>query len=185
MTPFFNELFEEVLMKEGGYSNHPYDPGGKTKYGITEAVAREFGYKGPMQDLTLDLAKTIYYRNYFVRPGFERVSEISKPIARELFDTGVNTGVRRASEFLQQSLNVLNRMQKDYRDIKEDGDVGGLTREALTYFLKKRGKQGELVLLRMLEILQGYHYFKLSVNRNTNEEFMYGWISNRISLVPS
>lgn len=42
----FKKAFEKTIIFEGGYSDHPYDPGGKTKYGITESTARSHGYKG-------------------------------------------------------------------------------------------------------------------------------------------
>ena len=57
----FEIAFEKLLKHEGGYSDHAADPGGKTRYGVTEAVAREVGYKGDMRDLSLDLAKRIYF----------------------------------------------------------------------------------------------------------------------------
>ena len=39
----FDQAFNTLLKHEGGFSDHPADPGGKTRYGITEAVAREVG----------------------------------------------------------------------------------------------------------------------------------------------
>ena len=59
----FDEAFELLLGHEGNYSDHPADPGGKTRYGITEAVARDVGYRGDMRDLPLDLAKRVYLEN--------------------------------------------------------------------------------------------------------------------------
>ena len=56
----FERIFDYLLRVEGGYSDDENDKGGKTKYGITEEEARDFGYKGNMQDLTKDFAKNIY-----------------------------------------------------------------------------------------------------------------------------
>ena len=39
----FDNAFSLLLGHEGGFSDHPADPGGKTRYGVTEAVAREAG----------------------------------------------------------------------------------------------------------------------------------------------
>jgi lysozyme family protein len=39
----FDSAFQKVIMVEGGYSDHPSDTGGKTQFGITEAVARANG----------------------------------------------------------------------------------------------------------------------------------------------
>lgn len=47
MTPF-EEALKHTLGIEGEYSDHPSDSGGKTRYGITEAKARAWGYDGPM-----------------------------------------------------------------------------------------------------------------------------------------
>ena len=60
----FNEAFERLLEHEGGYSNHAADKGGKTMYGITEAVARAHGYVGNMRELSADFAKKIYKSSY-------------------------------------------------------------------------------------------------------------------------
>ncbi|BBM39799.1 predicted peptidoglycan domain protein (plasmid) [Leptotrichia hofstadii] len=59
----FERIFDYLLRVEGGYSDDENDKGGKTKYGITEEEARDFGYKGDMQDLTKDFAKNIYLKN--------------------------------------------------------------------------------------------------------------------------
>ena len=53
----FERILDYLLRVEGGYSDDEHDKGGKTKYGITEEEARDFGYKGDMQDLTKDFAK--------------------------------------------------------------------------------------------------------------------------------
>ena len=53
----FDDAIKRVLMHEGGYSDHAADPGGKTMFGITEAVAREVGYRGNMDELPLDYSE--------------------------------------------------------------------------------------------------------------------------------
>ena len=56
----FDTAFAKLLGHEGDFSDHPADPGGATRFGITEAVAREVGYRGDMRELPVDLAKRIY-----------------------------------------------------------------------------------------------------------------------------
>ena len=60
----FDEAFDRLIGHEGGYSDHPSDPGGKTQFGITEAVARAHGFTGDMRTLTRDEAKRIYRVDY-------------------------------------------------------------------------------------------------------------------------
>jgi lysozyme family protein len=45
---YLDIYIEALIGKEGGFSNHPVDKGGPTMYGITEQVARAFGYDGLM-----------------------------------------------------------------------------------------------------------------------------------------
>ena len=49
MTP--DTLIDDLIDREGGYVDHPADRGGRTCFGITEAVARAHGYDGAMRDL--------------------------------------------------------------------------------------------------------------------------------------
>ena len=177
----FDQLFEELIIKEGGYSDHPSDRGGKTQYGITVAVARENGYQGDMRNLTKQQARDIYFKQYWVRPGFAKVATVSPSVAAEMFDTGVNMGTGVAALFLQQSLNVLNRGQKDYNDIAEDRVIGNGTIGALQTYKRLRGTEGEKVLVKCLNGLQFARYFSLALNRQTQEDFMYGWVRTRIS----
>jgi len=107
------ELIDEVIAREGGYSNHPADRGGPTHWGITQAVARANGYVGPMQALPRAQAVAIYRRLYWDQPGYGFVAEQAPAIAAELFDAAVNMGVGTATGFLQRALNARNRNQED------------------------------------------------------------------------
>ena len=173
-------LIDEVIAREGGYSNHHADRGGATNFGITQAVARSQGYSGDMRALPRSLAVAIYRRLYWEKPGYAFVGEIAPLVAEELFDTAVNMGPGTASGFLQRALNALNRNQLDYPDLKLDSVVGAKTLAALGAFLRLHGKAGERVLLKALEALQGERYLALAESRPANEAFLYGWLANRI-----
>lgn len=181
MTPFFEKLFDHIILVEGGYGNHPSDPGGKTKYGITQETARRNDYQGSMRDLPLQKAKEIYWNEYFLRAGLARIADISEPIAAELFDSGVNAGSGRAALWLQQALNVMNKKGELYPDIKEDRAIGPNTAKTLKLYLQKRGADAEKVMLRTLNGLQLAHYFNLCREGMKFEDFMYGWVRTRIS----
>ncbi|MNM79477.1 putative Peptidoglycan domain protein [compost metagenome] len=85
-----------------------------------------------------------------------------------------------ASRFLQRALNWFNRGGLDYQDLTVDGHIGPATLSALDGFLRVRKTQGELVLLRALNALQGARYGELVENRAKDEEFIFGWFLNRV-----
>jgi lysozyme family protein len=175
-------IIEAVIGHEGGYSNNPNDPGGATMWGITERVARANGYVGAMQDLPRETAKDIYFTQYVKKPGFASVMPLSQVIAAELVDTGVNMGPAVASIFLQRALNALNGQARYYPDIPVDGDVGPATVAALKSFLAKRGPRAEHVMLQALNVLQGEGYIERAEKRPASEDFLFGWLDNRVSL---
>jgi lysozyme family protein len=176
-----DQLVDGLIEREGGYVNHPADKGGPTCFGITEAIARAHGFRGPMRQLPRNEAATIYRRLYWLRPHFDEIARRSARLAGELFDTGVNMGPAVAVTFLQRALTALNRNGKDYRDLAPDGRVGEQTLAALDAFFKTRGQRnGETVLLRALEALQGERYLRLAERRPANEAFLYGWLANRV-----
>lgn len=177
------DLIDEVILKEGGYSNHPSDRGGETMYGITIEVARKYGYTDEMRDMPKDVARAIYRKKYWIDPGFAEVGEVSMTVARELFDTGVNMGTAKASEFLQIAINAFNHQGTDYPDVTEDGDIGAATIRSLREYVRLRGNRGVGVLLKTLNCLQGARYIDISRTRQKNEDFVFGWIDNRVGLV--
>lgn len=105
--------FRRILTYEGGFVDDPYDPGGKTKYGISEKAYPDVN----LDTLTLEDAASIYWRDYW---NAARCQDLP-PLLRYLhFDTAVNMGVRRAVKFLQQAARV-----------KDDGIFGPVTMKAV------------------------------------------------------
>jgi lysozyme family protein len=86
-------LIDELIEREGGFVDHPADRGGPTRFGITEAVARQHGYTGLMRELPRDEAAAIYRRLYWLRPRFDAVAALAPRVGAELFDTGANMGL--------------------------------------------------------------------------------------------
>lgn len=175
-------VIAEIILVEGGYSNDENDSGGETMYGITVKEARANGYTGPMRDMPRSLAETIYAVKYWDALRLDDIQALSGPIAAELADTGVNCGVGTAAIFLQRSLNALNKQGTLYPDLKVDGGIGPATIAALTAYLKARAHDGgETVLLRALNSLQGARYIELAERREKDEDFVFGWLKNRVS----
>ena len=174
-----------TIRKEGGYVNNPHDRGGPTNHGITERTARRNGFEGDMRALTREQAVQIYLSEYMVAPGFAAIAEIDGDIAEELFDTGVMSGPALPKPWLQRCLNVLNHSHKPpalFPDLVVDGVLGSVTRDALTAVLKHRGADGRLVLLRMLNSLQGAFLIEITERREQNEEFVFGWFLHRVAI---
>jgi lysozyme family protein len=177
-----DQMIDELIGREGRYSNSPADAGGPTMWGITEAVARRRGYTGLMRDLPRALAVHIFRDEYFVAPGFDKVYALSQPIAEEMFDTGVNMGTGLPGPWLQRVLNALNNHGKDYPNVGVDGRIGPATIGALRDFLSRRGADGEKVILRALNCQQGVRYLDITEKREANEDFYYGWLLNRVEV---
>lgn len=175
-------LGEHILGVEGGYSNHASDRGGETAWGVTVAVARRYGYAGPMIKMTRDWALKIYEARYFKEPGLDRVADVFPELARELFDVAVNMGVSWPGTFLQTALNRLNRRAKDYPNLRIDGDLGPASIAALQAFKAKRGQAGERVLIIAVRIQKGARYFAITPEDDQNEDFFFGWLANRVVL---
>lgn len=109
----FSTAFEKLLKHEGGFSNHKDDRGGATRYGVTEAVARDADYRGDMRELPLDLAQRIYKDRYWDAVQAENLPEDVRYI---VFDSAVNSGVIQAAKWLQRAIGV-----------KDDGIIGPQT----------------------------------------------------------
>lgn len=97
----FMKIIPKVLNSEGGYVNHPSDPGGPTKYGIAynynKQILHSMGINN-VRDLTYDQAKQIYYVKYWKPSGAINIRDID--LAYIHFDAAVNCGIEQANLFL-------------------------------------------------------------------------------------
>lgn len=178
-------IIAAVVAIEGGYVDHESDPGGKTKYGITEATARVCGYRGDMRDMPREVAVDCYGQNYIDRPGFTPIVAASKALGHEAVDTGVNTGTYRAALWYQESLNHLNRRGRDYADIAEDGKIGPGTMFAYRQLQRVRGeKKACQLMVKLMDAKQAGHYMRLASGNSKFEDFMPGWVDHRLWNVP-
>ena len=160
----FEKIFDYLLKVEGGYSDDKHDKGGKTKYGITEEEARDFGYKGDMQDLTIDFAKNIYLKKYYLGNKLDKV--VNDKVALSICDWAVNSG-RNGTKNAQIAINQLTNANLDV-----DGIIGNKTLEALNAADPEK-------FLEVYHNLQRIYYKgKVEADR-TQERFLTGWL-NRI-----
>lgn len=183
----FNKIFEELIIIEGGYSNHPHDRGGETMYGITQDVARENGYNGSMRNLTMEKARDIYEKAFFKRYNFDLIQNTK--IAGELFEFTVNSGRGNTSVmFLQRAYNLLNKNIH----LEEDGKLGPKTAQTINSYKFYKS------LYKVLNIFQGMYYIYLAegdavakkdlLNHKDREgsdkmkTFIRGWIDKRVTI---
>ena len=99
-------------------------------------------------------------------------------IAEELFEIAVNTGVQKAASILQSALNILNKNQKLYDNIKVDGLLGPVT---LATFKTSLTKVPHRLIYNVLNILQGAFYVELMQKKEVYEKYI-GWF-NRIEIM--
>ena len=179
--PNFQQALAEVLGIEGGYSNIAADRGGKTNWGITETLARDYAYQGEMNELSQEEAEEIYRLEFWESRllQLDLVAELDAPIARELFEQAVNTGTYGNGKRCQRVLNVLNRGELLFPDLKVDGWLGDTTRKAIKKLIEAKDSQA---LLLWLNIVQGCHYFQLCEGDHTQEAFARGWGLKRVIL---
>lgn len=103
----FPRSLEAVLRHEGGFSNHPRDPGGATNLGITIGTLRQYRgrpvTKADVKALTKAEAAAIYKKNYWDKV---RGDDLPMGVDYAVFDFAVNSGMGRAIPFLQKTVGV-------------------------------------------------------------------------------
>ena len=151
----FKEALEVILHHEGGYVNHPKDPGGETNLGVTKRVYEEWGGTKSMKDLTPEDVEPIYKKNYWDKV---KGDELPEALALCVFDFGVNAGPGRAAKYLQSLVGAL----------PIDGGIGPMTLAAVDKYIDKFSV--ELAVERYQEARQKY-YEELS----TFDTFGRGW----------
>ena len=150
----YNKCLELILHHEGGYVNHPKDPGGETNLGVTKRVYEEWGGTKEMVDLTVEDVAPIYEKNYW-----GRVKGDNLPSGLDLcvFDFAVNAGPGRAAKYLQSMIGTT-----------VDGGIGPNTLRAVGNYVEEVGLQ---TAIENYQANRQRYYEKLS----TFETFGRGW----------
>ena len=125
----FPACLKIVLKHEGGYVNHPKDPGGRTNLGVTQRVWEAWtGRKATeqeMRSLTVDMVAPLYRQKYW-----EAVKgrDLAPGLDLHVFDFGVNAGPARAIRYLQMMIGA-----------HPDGKFGPATMRALSNYIDQYG----------------------------------------------
>lgn len=167
-----------VFVVEGGYVDHPNDPGGATNMGITERVARQNGFTGDMRDLSKAAAFEIYQRQYIEAPGYLPLVEIDAAVAEEVIDTAVNMGPRRPSRYFQRAVNGVCGTR-----LKVDGAIGPTTVKAWRDCRSNLGASSCKAMLDSLDGQQEAEYDRLVRVNPRLRVFRRGWQNHRIGNV--
>jgi lysozyme family protein len=163
MRENFDRCLEKMLAHEGGFVNHPKDPGGMTNLGVTKTVWEEWvGHpvdEKQMRALTPKLVAPLYKRKYW---DAARADDLVPGLDYAVFDCAVNSGVGRAIKLLQSCVGAT-----------PDGGYGSITSA-----LVKKAEADPAALIKQycakrLEFLQSLKTF---------ETFGKGW-SRRVAEV--
>jgi lysozyme family protein len=151
----WDEALLHILKYEGGYVNHPSDPGGMTNLGVTKRVWEEWTGKpateADMRALTPEMVDPLYKTRYW---NAVKGDDLPSGVDLCVFDAAVNAGVGRASKFLQQAVGVT-----------ADGQIGPKTIAAIT------AKPADDVIKEFCALREA-HYKSLS----TFATFGKGWM---------
>jgi lysozyme family protein len=103
----WEKCFEMVLRHEGGYVNHPKDPGGRTNLGVTQRAWEEYvgrsADEAEMRSLTPEIVKPFYKSRYWDRI---KGDDLPSGVDYAAYDLAVNSGVGRAAKYLQSIAGV-------------------------------------------------------------------------------
>jgi lysozyme family protein len=124
MKENFEQALAHVLKHEGGYVNHPADPGGMTNLGVTKRVWEEWvGHdvdEKTMRGLTPELVGPMYKAKYWDKV---KGDDLPSGVDYVVFDAAVNSGPGRAAKWLQACVGV-----------EPDGGIGPKTLAAVKAF---------------------------------------------------
>ncbi|MEI9803803.1 MAG: glycosyl hydrolase 108 family protein [Pseudolabrys sp.] len=103
----YDDALRRLLAHEGGYTNHPADPGGPTNFGITIFDFRRYvkadATAADVKSMRLEDAKAIYRAKYW---DAQRCNELPAGVDYAIFDYGVNSGIGRSGKVLRRVLTL-------------------------------------------------------------------------------
>lgn len=156
----FDRCLKAVLKHEGGYVDHPRDPGGATNLGITLGTAKAYRLdvdldgdvdKNDVRLLTPETAAPVYKDGYWLKCQCDK---LPAGVDYMVFDLAVNSGTNRAIRYLQRAVGAA-----------EDGKLGPKT------LLLVNGRDAADIIRRLSDLREAF-YRSLS----TFSTFGKGWI---------
>ena len=163
----FDRALAYTLAHEGGWADHPRDPGGPTNFGITLKTAQRYGIRtaAELRAMTPEKVAEIY------RDGYWRFGAVAdQRVATKLFDMTVNMGLGAAVGLLQAALRSLGH------DVAVDRALGATTLAAVNATPPDR-------LLASLCVQSEAHYRSIVARTPGHSVFLKGWLT-RAKAVP-
>jgi lysozyme family protein len=151
-SSLFLKVIKVILQNEGGYVNHPSDPGGETNMGITKRNYPDLNIKC----LTKEKAISIYYNDYWLPMKLDILND--EDLILQVFDMGVNAGPKTSIKLLQRLVGV-----------PDDGLIGLKTVRAVSEF------DGDILTEYMKR--RKLYYVTLVQKKEQLRPFLKGWIS--------
>lgn len=170
-------ISREIVAREGGYVDHPNDPGGATKHGVSIRYARECGTlfdldkdgdvdKDDIRLITPEMAVAVFLVEFYLEP---KINTLPVVLQASIMDMAVNAGPRTAIRLAQRMFN--NLRVNDWDRLTEDGAIGPKTRQALEMAATRYGNR----LLQLYANERVAHYRSLAANNPRLAVFLRGW----------
>lgn len=168
----FQKVIEDLIKQEGGFTNHPNDKGGPTKYGITLNFYQSYVDSNAdletIKNLSKKETKKVYFEHFW-RPeeyavGDTSYSDLPKPIGEIVFLYSVNMGWKRGHKLLQEGMNRLGF------DLKVDGWLGPNT-------VKGAKKANIKDLIKWISVKAAKFYTEIVLNNSDQKVFLEGWLN--------
>jgi lysozyme family protein len=143
MKENYPQALKQVLKYEGGYVDHPKDPGGPTNKGITQAVYDAWQKKNGLPTQSVrnisDAAVAAIYKQQY----WDAISgdDLPSGVDFAVFDFAVNSGVSRAAKYLQAVVGVT-----------QDGQIGPQTIQATKTYVAMAVTNKRLAFMQSLSI---------------------------------
>lgn len=156
----FDRCLKAVLKHEGGYVDHPRDPGGATNLGVTLGTARAYRLdidhdgdvdKDDVRLLTPETAAPVYRDGYWLKT---KCDQLPAGVDYMVFDLAVNSGTARAARYLQEAAGVV-----------ADGQIGPKTLAAV------RALHADTIIARMAARREAFYR-----SLDTFPTFGKGWL---------
>ncbi len=167
----YDDAIEPIIEQEGGYTNHPNDRGGPTKWGITlnfyQNNVNPNATKEVIKNLDKGTAKELYKDNFWQPEGFVvdelSLGDLPVPIGEVILSYSINMGQKTGHTLLQKGINNLGY------NISEDGWLGPNT-------IEKAENCDPMDLLKAISIKAATRYNEIILSNRSQKVFLEGWM---------